>query len=142
MAKSSTYSHKSVTLMIDGQLVVGVWEGDDAIEVAPGADVGSLLVGADGSSIFSQSADESATITIRLQHTSPAHRLLMQKRARQMAGRPVGFPVSLVDTISGEGGSTDQAFISQAPNDSKGVNAVAREWVLITGQWTPLIPLE
>lgn len=142
MSKSSAYSMKNVAGSLDGQVVIGVWDGDDAVQVEPLADVGAMVVGADGSSIFSQSANEGATITIRLQHTSPTHRLLHQKLARQRARgvRVVGFSLSLIDVDSGEGGSTDQCFVSVAPTDAKGVNAVAREWVLVTGSWKPEIP--
>lgn len=143
MAKSSAYSAKNVSATLDGQRVTGLWDGDDAIVTAPLADVGSMLVGADGSSIFSQSANNGATITLRLQHTSPTHRSLMQKLQRQRADgvRVTGFPFVVIDVDSGEGGSTDQAFIQTAPDDQKGVNAVAREWVLVTGDWKPEIPV-
>jgi len=142
MAKSSAYSMKNVSATLDGQRVVGLWDGDDAIVVAPLTEVGTMLVGADGSSIFSQSANNGATITVRLQHTSPTHRNLMQKLQRQRADgvRISGFPFVVIDVDSGEGGSTDQCFIQTAPNDEKGVNAAAREWVLVTGDWKPEIP--
>ncbi|NTS31265.1 DUF3277 family protein [Phyllobacterium sp. BT25] len=142
MAKSSAYSMKNVSATLDGQRVVGLWDGDDPIVIAPLADVGTMLVGADGSSIFSQTANNGATITIRLQHTSPTHRNLMQKLQRQRADgvRVIGFPFVVIDVDSNEGGSTDQCFIMTAPNDEKGVNASAREWVLVTGDWKPEIP--
>jgi hypothetical protein len=142
MAKSSAYSMKNVAITLDGQSVNGVWDGDDAVQIAPIIDVGTLMVGADGSSIFSQHANEGATITIRLQHTSPTHRLLHQKMARQRAKgiRLTGFPLSIIDIDSNEGGSTDQAFVQTAPTDGKGVNAAAREWVLVCGQWKPEVP--
>jgi Bacteriophage KPP10, Structural protein ORF10 len=142
MAKSSAYSIKNVAITMDGQNVTGLWDGDDAVQVAPVVDVGTLMIGADGSSIFSQHANEGATITLRLQHTSPAHRLLHQHLARQRAKgiRMVGFPISIIDIDSGEGGSTDQCFIQQMPTDGKGVNAAAREWVLVAGQWKPEVP--
>lgn len=142
MAKSSAYSIKNVAATLDGQRVVGLWDGDDAVVITPLTDVGTMLVGADGSSIFSQSANNGATITLRLQHTSPTHRNLMQKLQRQRADgvRVSGFPFVLIDVDSNEGGSTDQCFIQTAPNDEKGVNAAAREWVLVTGDWKPEIP--
>ena len=143
MPKSSAYAMKNVAITIDGQAVLGLWDGDDAVQVAPIVEVGTLMVGADGSSIFSQHANEGATITLRLQHTSPTHRLLHQRLARQRAKgiRLTGFPMSIIDVDSNEGGSTDQAFIGTAPTDAKGVNAGAREWVLVTGQWKPEIPM-
>lgn len=142
MAKSSAYSAKNVSANLDAQRIVGLWDGDDAIVITPLTDVGTMLVGADGASIFSQSANNGATITLRLQHTSPTHRALMQKLQRQRAPgiRVTGFPFSVIDVDSNEGGSTDQCFIQTAPNDEKGVNAVAREWVLVTGDWKPEIP--
>lgn len=142
MPKSSAYSMKNVAITIDGQAVLGLWDGDDSVQVAPIVEVGTLMVGADGSSIFSQHANEGATITLRLQHTSPTHRLLHQRLARQRAKgiKLNGFPLSIIDVDSNEGGSTDQAFIGTAPTDGKGVNAAAREWVLVTGQWKPEIP--
>lgn len=141
-AKSSAYSMKNVSITIDGQLVNGLWDGDDAVQIAPLIDVGTMMVGADGSSIFSAHANEGATITVRLQHTSPAHRLLSQKLSRQrnVGCVQLGFPVQIIDVCSNEGGSADQAFIQTAPSDQKGVNAAAREWVLVTGQWIPEIP--
>ena len=138
--KSSAYSHKLVTAVLDGVRVIGFWDGDDAVVVEQTSDTGQLLVGADGSSIFSQSADESAKITLRLQHTSATHRNLMQKWARQRATVLDGFSFSVMDTGSGEGGSTDQAFIMSAPVDQKGKNANVRVWVLTCGSWKPEIP--
>lgn len=142
MAKSSAYSMKNVQATLDGQKVIGFWEGDDVISIAPLEDTGAMVVGADGSSIFSQSANNGATITLLLQHTSPTHRLLMQKLAIQRTPgiRVAGFPFSAMDIDSGEGGATDQAFIQTIPTDEKGTNAAQREWVLVTGDWKPEIP--
>ena len=138
--KTSVYSMLNVAATLDGQVVRGFWDGDDTVAVAQGADVGSMMVGADGSSIFSQTADESASITFRLQHTSPTHRQLVEKWKQQRAGRLVGFPFDLKDRDSGEGGTADQCFIRSAPGVSKGKAAGPREWVLITGQWEPNTP--
>lgn len=137
MAKSSTYSMINVVAVLDGLQVVGGWDGDDAIVVTPGAPIGVGLVGADGSSIFSHSADRSATISLKLQHTSATHRQLLQKLAQQRTGRNNGFPFSIKELGSGEGGSTDQAFIMTQPADSKGKAATVREWVIWAGNWNP-----
>lgn len=139
--KSSVYSMLQVVGTIDGQKIQGLWDGDDAVVITPGADVGALTVGADGSSIFSGSADFSATISVKLQHTSPTHRLLEQRLKQQRAfGTRIGFPVTIRDIGSGEGGATDKAFIQAAPADSKGKMATEREWTLVTGTWERAIP--
>lgn len=142
MAKSSTYSAKNVAATIDGQRVQGLFDGDDAIAVEPSEDIGTGMVGADGSSIFSHRAGMPHTITLRLQHTSPSHRLLHQKWAMQRAEgmRVSGFPFTVQDVDSGEGGVADDCYIQSAPSDQKGVAAVAREWVLWTGNYTPNVP--
>lgn len=137
MAKVSAYSMINVSATLDGLAVRGFWDGDDAVTVERGADIGSGLVGADGSSIFSQSADKSARITLRLQHTSPTHRQLLQKEKLQRAGQMRAFPFSFIDRDSGEGGTADQCFIMQAPTDQKGKNASVRAWVIWAGEYEP-----
>lgn len=139
--KTSYYSMLGVTATIDGLAVDGWWDGDETIKVEQGADVGGLLVGANGDSIFSQSADRSARITIQLQHTSAAHRQLMQKWVLQRSGGGKnGFPFSFIDRNANEGGSADRCYVQAAPTDGKGKNATMREWVLITGDYEPEIP--
>lgn len=142
MALSTAYSALNVSATLNQQAVSGLWDGDDAIVIAPLSDIGSMIVGADGSSIFSQSANKGATITLRLQHTSPTHRLLHQLWARQSSRglRISGFPFDVMDADSGEGGTADRCYIQAGPTDSKGQAAGPREWVLVTGQWHPEIP--
>lgn len=142
MGTSTAYAFKNVAAAIDGQQVIGFWDGDDSVVVSQGSDAGTGLVGADGSGIFSISSDASATITFRLQPTSPAHRLLSQKLKRQQALGSVGsaFPVVVIDSGTGEGGSADKCFIASRPTDSKGKAATVREWVLWTSEWNPEIP--
>ncbi|GFO81223.1 MAG: hypothetical protein A49_08500 [Methyloceanibacter sp.] len=139
MAKTTAYSMINVQATLDGIAVRGFWDGDDAMTVTV-ADVGEMLVGAGGDSIFSQSADQSAEITIRLQHTSKTHEQLVKKWKQQRAGRLNGFPFDFIDKDSGEGGTADKCFISKAPDDQKGQNATVREWTLVTGDYEPLTP--
>jgi hypothetical protein len=132
----------NVSATLDRRDVKGLWDGDDAISVTEGADVGTGLVGADGSSIFSISADQSAQISIKLQHTSPTHRFLHQKlkTMRAKGANATFFSFSVKDKVSGEGGTADKCMIMKAPDDQKGKNASQREWVLWTGEWMPEIP--
>lgn len=142
MALTSAYGFVNTANTVDGQIIQGLWDGDDAISIAPIADKGTMLIGADGSALFSVSANRGATITLRLQHTSPTHRLLQQKLKRQqaLASPATAFPVTAYDTSSGEGGTADKCFIQTAPTDTKGVNATVREWVLVTGEFNAEIP--
>lgn len=142
MAITSAYGFVNTANTVDGQIIQGLWDGDDAINIAPIADKGTMLIGADGSALFSVSANRGATITLRLQHTSPTHRLLQQKLKRQqaLASPATAFPVTAYDTSSGEGGTADKCFIQAAPTDTKGANATVREWVLVTGEFNAEIP--
>lgn len=142
MPITSAYGFVNTANTVDGQIIQGLWDGDDAISIAPIADKGTMLIGADGSALFSVSANRGATITIRLQHTSPTHRLLQQKLKRQqaLASPATAFPVTAYDTSSGEGGTADKCFIQTAPTDTKGANATVREWVLVTGEFNAEIP--
>ncbi|MCD1264543.1 DUF3277 family protein [Shinella sp. AETb1-6] len=142
MALTSAYGFINTANTVDGQIIQGLWDGDDAISIAPIADKGTMLIGADGSALFSVSANRGATITLRLQHTSPTHRLLQQKLKRQqaLASPATAFPVTAYDTSSGEGGTADKCFIQTAPTDTKGANATVREWVLVTGEFNAEIP--
>ncbi len=143
MANSSVYSSLHVQATLNGLSVQGLWDGDDAISIAPGVDRGTLLVGAQGDGLFSIHADRSATISIKLQHTSPTHRLLTQLDIAQQAGQGViGFPFDLIDTASGEGGSSDRVFIRQAPTVAHGKAAAMREWVLVAPVWVHQVPNE
>lgn len=142
MSITSAYGYVNTANTVDGQLIQGLWDGDDAISITPMTDKGTMMVGADGSALFSVSANKGATISIKLMHTSPTHRLLMQKLKRQqaLASPAVAFPVTAYDTASGEGGTADKCFIQSAPVDTKGINATVREWTLVTGEFNPEIP--
>ncbi len=136
------YSMLNVTATLDGRKVIGLADGDNAIEVAPVSDVGTMLIGADGTPLFSQSADKSAQITVRVKHNSPTHRQLLQKWRAQRAGIVRGFVFDVIDSESNDGGVASDVFILTAATDSKGTNAVAREWVLVAGTWEPNVTNE
>ena len=142
MAQHSTYNAADVSATLDGVAVLAPADGD-FIVVSEGSGAGTGLVGVSGDSIFSASNDRSATITIRLLHTSPTHRRLEQKLSRQREGsayKPFSF--AFRDIGSGEGATAEKCHIMTAPDISKGNEASAREWVLWTGELRRLIPNE
>lgn len=142
MARTTAYSMINVVATLDRKEIQAPWDGDDAIVVTTGGDRGTGLIGAAGDGIFSVSADQSATISIKLMHTSPTHRLLEQKLKQQQArgGNFPGFSFTVKDRSSGEGGAADRCYIRQAPNDSKGKNATVREWMLWAALYDRNIP--
>lgn len=137
----TAYSAKNVIATIDGLPVQGLFDGDNAIQVSQGSDIGTGIIGMQGDGIFSQSADKSATLTLRLLHTSGTHQLLHQKVKAQQAGiLGSGFRVSVMDTGSGEGGTGEGVFVQKQPDDMKGKSATVREWVLWIGNYDSAIP--
>lgn len=140
MPKSSSYTAINFAGSIDGVAVTGLFDGDNAVQVDQNADAGTGLVGVQGDSIFSQTADRSASVTMRLMHTSPTHRQLMQKWHAQQAGVLRPFACDQLDTASNEGGSGDEFYVMRAPSDTKGTNATVREWVLWTGDYKSNVP--
>lgn len=137
MAKATAYSFKNVVATLAGQRVTGFWEGDNAVEIAPVEDAGQLMTGADGDSLYSVFAGNPTTITLRLQHTSQAHQLLLQKLAEIKADTPRmdGFSLSVKDIRSNDGGSSNRCFIQGKPTAGFGKAAAMREWTLVCGDW-------
>lgn len=136
MPDITTYSPKNCQVSLDGRDVRGLWEGDDAVTVERGTDRATSLVGADGAAIVSTSADESAMITLRLQHTSAAHSRLRNLEAAMKIGRTPKFPLSIRDTESGEGGSAAECVIVKTPSVNTGsTTAGVREWGIFAGRW-------
>ncbi len=140
MTRVTAYSAENVEATLDGQSVIGLFDGDNAIQIDQNTDAGEGLVGVQGDAIFSQTADRSAMVTLRLQHTSPTHRTLLQKWKAQRAGVLRGFPFAVIDAGSNEGGNGDKCFVKSAPSDTKGAQATVREWSIWVGDWTPTIP--
>lgn len=141
MATNTVYTFKQFQGTLDGQTIDGFWDGDDAVEIEPLDDQGMMLIGADGTSLFSQYASKGARVTLRLQHTSPTNELLYEKERAQRQNLAVnGFPLDLEEVNSGEGGNGDRFYIEKRPTKQYGKEASVRVWTLVTGDWEDRIP--
>lgn len=134
----TTYSMLGVSVVLDGLRVVGLYDGDDAVKIEPRGQEGDWMIGADGSGLFSQTADQSALLTLKLQHTSPTNRQLLEKAALQRSGVLIPFPVTVVDINGGEGSHAGNCLIINLPSQDYGENASVREWQLATPSWNSL----
>lgn len=136
MAKSYTYHFPNVTTTVNGIAVRGFFEGDNAVEVAPGSDAATMLVGADGDATYSFTADTSAMITLRLKPDSPMNAVLQNLLARAKAGAlPNGFPIAVRNTGNGEGGAAAEAHVLTVATRAFGTNATVREWTIGANGW-------
>lgn len=129
------YSFKNVTLTIDNRKVIGFWEGDDAITVERDTDLGTPKVGADGASVVSVTADQSAKLTIKLMPNSAMNQYLEQRVKIMRAGGQAVLAIALRDTSNGEGGGCTAAVIIKEPSKSYGAEADGREWVFFCSCW-------
>ena len=136
-APFGVYSFSAVAFNIDGRLVTGFAEDDDCIMIEPTTELGTAKVGADGSSILSITADQSANVTIKLLPNSPFNAYLQQKVDRMRAGALTGisFPIGFTDLSSRESGGCTQATVSKIPNVTRGPQADTREWRFFCPCW-------
>jgi len=128
MTINTVHSMNIAGIVIDGVPVVGMWEGDDAATIETSEDEGAHLIGADGSSVWSQFADRSGIITIKVQPGSPTNAQLTARKQRQDSGVPVSFPVSYFNLGGGEAGVASDCYIMKSKTVSLGKNATVREW--------------
>lgn len=133
------YSFPNVSFTIDGSLVVGFSDDEDCIMIEPTTDLGTPKVGADGTSMVAITADQSATVTLKLMPNSP-HNAWLTSRAQRMRGAAIGglvFPVGFSDLSSGETGGCTQASIRNVTNIQRGPTISVREWKLFCPCWVP-----
>jgi len=131
-----TYTFDNVAAVINGALLTGFWEGDDAVSVEPGSPVTNNMVGASGDVLSSITTNKSAIITIRLQHAGDGHAMLSAMLAQYQAGAPFIFSCGVTDVGTGDGGSAPECVIQDAPTKGLGANASMREWKIFAGCWT------
>ncbi|KRE07456.1 hypothetical protein ASE63_22415 [Bosea sp. Root381] len=134
-APLTLYSFDNVVVTIDGREVIGVWEGDDAVLVERPTDLGSALTGADGASVVSITADQSATVTLKLQPNSAMNAYLEQAVKRMRMGSQRLLNIAIRDTSTGEGGGCSAAVVIREPSKSWGAAATEREWQIFCNCW-------
>jgi hypothetical protein len=134
-APLTLYSFQNVVVTVDGRQVIGLWEGDDAVTLERQTDLGSALTGVDGASVVSITADQSATLTLKLQPNSAMNAYLEQCVKRVRMGSQQLIAVAIRDTSTGEGGGCSAAVVIKEPSKSWGATATEREWQLFCNCW-------
>lgn len=132
------YNMLNQVLTVEGRRVFGFAEGDDVIDIEDRADLGDPVEGADGTALLSVSAVNAATVTIKLVWHSPWNKFFAAK-AKRMKGGDVGkgiqFPISFLDTQTGENGNCTQATLMKRPNRQRGGKPGEMEWVIYCPCW-------
>lgn len=134
--RNTVYSFQNVQVSVNNVGVRGFFEGDDAVMIEDNSDMSTLLVGADGDSTVSYTADTAKKITLKLQPNSPTNAFLRNLHRRALAGSLTdGFPISVRDTSNGEGGASASAHIATGPSAEFGTNVAVREWTIWATNW-------
>lgn len=128
MAEASSYSAANVSLTYLGKAIVGFADGDDAIVAERSVVTMSKIVGMQGDAVFSQSADRSGTIKLKLLQNSSANEFLTAKAAANEAGALVSGPMICTEVGSDSGFTANKCIIEGAPKISRGAGHNVVEW--------------
>lgn len=107
MGETTTYDFKKVSVIVDGVIITGYMDGE-SITTEKNEDDVTTHVGAQGDVTFSESNDETGTITLNIKQTSSSAPILKTLRD----GKKI-FPVQIVDVNSNvvRAGGTQCRFV-------------------------------
>lgn len=131
--QQAVYTFRDVVCLVGGVPLSGFTEDNDCIIIKRRKDVGTLSVGSDGNGVFSQSADRSYEITIKLQGTSVANSILQDLLSTSDLIKTVVFPLHIQNISGLDRCTTSTAVISKQPDLSFGAESTPREWVILAG---------
>jgi len=136
----ATYSFLDVVATLTGpggslSLGSGSGNSEEGISIEPSDDIGSMVVGADGTVMHSLHANRSGTVTVRLLKTSPRNANLSLMYDLQTTTSANHGQNTLVVQLSGTGemiSLTEVAF-KRAPNLTYAKEGGTNEWVFNAG---------
>ncbi len=116
-----------------GQALAGV--SDDGISVVAAEDKNTMAIGADGTPMHSLHAGDPATITIRMQKTSPVNAMLMQMyNYQRMSGAYWGQNTIVVSNfVLGDQVTSQAVAFKKVPDYNNPKIAGVVEWVFDAG---------
>lgn len=128
-----TYSPKKVQLAIGPHIATGYADGT-FIQVERTADQFQVVVGADGESARSASADKSGTIVVTVLQTSASNDFLSTALITDELTNLNTFPVLLRDGSGRTLVQAGEAWVKKYATIELGKEIVAREWTIETGE--------
>jgi hypothetical protein len=120
------YSPKDVHITTNGLIITGIAEGT-FVEASRNTEKREFQVGAKGEAIVNESADDTGTIKLTLQQTSPSNGIL-----RDLFKQNIPFPASVVDynpNTANVFGS--ECYIKNTPGKKNGDKADKNEWEIL-----------
>ena len=121
-----TYDFARVVVIRGGVPVLGFADGDSINIEFPESYTDQ--VGAGGAHTRSKVNDPSATVTLRIQQTSPSNAVFEASAALDAASGAAALPLLIKDLSGTEQFFAAQSWVSQRPSKSFASESGAREW--------------
>lgn len=126
------YSAKNVNITFDGGLVVTGLAEDTFVETERNTQKREFKVGAKGTAVIVESADDTGTATITLDQTSPTN-----NEFRRLYNSGEAFDLNVADNnpnSADSGGS--ECYIANTPGKSNGSSSGDNEWEILVVDYT------
>lgn len=128
-----TYDPKQISTIIGALPVTGFSDGD-MVRIERNEDLWTLMVGADGESTRSKSANKSGKITLTLLASSDSNDYLSGLQAADELTGKGTFAVLIKDNFGRSLYSAATAWITKHPNAAFAKESGTREWVIETDE--------
>lgn len=138
--KPQVYSFANNVISLSGQKISGFDDGDDVVKCTPNAALSEGTVGADGTVVFSDSADQSYKVEITLLATVPSNLVF---RAIERQQRTIGAPqraltLSIVDLYLRDRFTATGGRLVEVAEITRGKKVSKYVWKLHFAQGTPI----
>ena len=130
-AQLKVWSFAHHITIVNGREIENFGEGDDVVTTEYREDGISDVIGADGKMLPSVSANESATIKIKLLATADENDYLEELYYKFKQGEIDGISVSIFNSVTGKGEVATTGYIPKLANQSRGSKAQDREWTIV-----------
>jgi hypothetical protein len=128
----SSYSAQNININYLGHRFSGLADGDDTITIERTVRTMDKVVGIQGDGVFTQSADRSGMITVKLLQNSETSKFLTLKQQATEAGVIVSGPLIMTETGSDAKASCMKTVIEGVPTLIRGAGHNQVEWVFLS----------
>lgn len=132
MAQITSYSATNVTVTFLGKIIDGFAEGDDAIQVERNKETISQTIGMQGDGVYSQTADKSGTITIKVLQGCKINEFLSAKIQATEAGGITTGELIITETGNDAQVTARKCLIAGMPKFQRGEGTTAVEWKFLS----------
>ncbi|MGF6878358.1 phage structural protein [Paraburkholderia sp. MM5477-R1] len=129
----ASFDPKQVSVLINGVPIDDWSDGADVIQAEYNADAGALTVGANGTSIFVASADDSGQVTLKIKQHSPNSKYLNALRVQQQSNLKTFTPLELNirDLLNDDVVTASKGYFTTRPKYTRGAGHNPTEWVMV-----------